>query len=112
MQGSSSDCYSTREEYCEATHYYFNGDERDWIDHTWESELYRIDFVLKNKQKKLAIEIDGAEFHQYEEPEKIRDKELTGYGYEVIHFPASYTINGIHKIKDVILERFSILDVN
>ena len=107
-QGSNTNVYSTREEYCDANHIWFDGYEGNWVDHTWESEIWRIDFVLYSVDKQLAIEIDGAEWHQDKDFESYRDKELIRYGYEVIHFPASYTINDIHIIKDTILERFGL----
>jgi hypothetical protein len=111
-QGSDSNVCSTREEFCRSKGWYYDGNERDWNDYTWESEIWRIDFVLNNNFIKLAIEIDGKEWHKDVEFDSMRDKELHSYGYQTIHFPASHTIRGIHIIRNSIFEKFGIAEAN
>ena len=70
----------------------------DWVDTSWESEKYRVDFILTNSINKIIIEIDGEQYHQDLEKEKQRDSYFKRLGFEVLHIPA---VDALKKQLDV-----------
>lgn len=61
----------------------------------WIEGDYRIDFMLEmyNKSKKVAVELDGHDFHEktkeQAQRDKSRDRELTARGWTVLRFTGS-----------------------
>lgn len=106
--GYQSGGYSTKEEWCRVNNYYYDGDERNWNDTSWESEKYRIDFVLTTNFIKLAVEIDGKEFHKNKYKDKAKDDYLKRMGYDVLRIPAKI-VEDEYEFKKLILKELEII---
>lgn len=97
--GWQSGGYANREEYYRTHGYKYESWMDDyygnWEASSWGSEVYRIDFVLMKKNKRFAIEIDGAQWHTGE-VQKKRDQERDYYlkneGYIVIRIQAKHVL--------------------
>ena len=101
--------YSSKEEWCRDNGKYYNGKEDDWNNSSWESELYRIDFVLTTDYIRLAIEIDGEKYHQNEDKEKRRDDFLKSRGFDVLHVPAKMVLFDKYNFKQLVLRELEII---
>jgi superfamily II DNA or RNA helicase/very-short-patch-repair endonuclease len=54
-----------------------------------EDHTYRLDFLLRGSQLRIAIELDGFEFHSGKTAfvyDRARQNDLTGMGYEILRF--------------------------
>lgn len=76
----------------------------DWMD--YRIERYRVDYTFegyneKYNKIKLAVEIDGKEYHQNIFREDRRDRWLIYYDYKVLHIPA----------KDVFTNKLKIIEL-
>ena len=100
--------YSTKKEWCRAEGKWYDGNEDDWNDSSWESELYRIDFVLQTEYIMLAIEIDGEQFHKYKSRDERKDDYLRSKGYDVLRVPASLVLNSF-EFKQLVLRELEII---
>jgi len=95
-----------------------------WFDHStgdWKSPLilpqchvstggvrYRVDFALICQSVKVAIELDGHDFHertkQQAKRDKSRDRALSREGWNVVRYTGSEVYEDVHACIDDVLE--------
>ena len=103
--GYQSGSSMTQEEYFEQKGWNFTYKSRDyyWDDNYWECELYRIDFTLESSKIKIAIELDGEQFHKNKYHDKQKDEYLQNRGYTVLRFTGKDIIKNINKMREQII---------
>lgn len=94
----------TKEDWCMANNKYYDHDESSWENYSWECELYRVDFVLESEKIKLAIEIDGEDFHKNKEKDEKKDSYLMRNGFKVLRFTGKDVFKSPYRIKEQILK--------
>ncbi len=86
-------------------------DEYGFVPRVWEDapiyewDQYRVDFALQSKTMRLAIEIDGREFHDtmyYRVRDERRQKNIESYGWKVLRVPG-YTLKNPEIMKQMII---------
>ena len=92
--------YESKKQYCEENGIYYNGKEDGWEDSSWESEEYRADYAFEKDNVKIAVEVDGKEFHKNKDKDKERDQYLNRQGFTVLHFEAKMALRNDLMIKE------------
>ena len=102
--GYKSGGYSSFENYCFETEQDFGNFDPEWEDSSWECELYRVDFTLKSTKLKIAIELDGEEFHQDKWKDLKKDEYLESKGFHIIRASGSTVVNEISQLIKTIID--------
>jgi hypothetical protein len=103
--GFQSGCSMTQEEYFDQQGWKYDGRSKNyhWNDNYWDCELYRIDFTLESPKMKIAIELDGEQFHKNKNRDKQKDDYLKNHGYVVLRVSGKEIIKNKNKLRELIL---------
>lgn len=95
----------TQKEYFEQKGWNYTSKSKDyyWHDNSWDCELYRIDFTLESSKMKIAIELDGEQFHKNKTKDQQKDDYLKSRDYTVLRFNGKDVVKNIYKIRDNII---------
>lgn len=102
--GFQSGGYSSFEDYCHDSGNDYGNFDPEWEDSSWSCEIYRVDFTLKSSELKIAIELDGEEFHQDKLKDLQKDRYLKSQGFHVIRASGSIVVNEIDQLIKTIVD--------
>ena len=100
--GFQSGSSITQEEYFKQRgwDYTWKTKKYQWIDNYWSCERYRIDFTLESSKMKIAVELDGEQFHKNKNKDMKKDEYLKNNGYTVLRFNGKDVIKNTNKMKE------------